>query len=133
VRALAVLLGGPRRFGIPLPWLTGLTVLLPYLFDVILTLARRARRRERLWQAHREHLYQRLLRTGLSHAQVLKMNLWRFGVCGALALAGHLWAGGWRWVAFAAALGVMLHYWRVVLARERAALAAAGAPAASIS
>jgi hypothetical protein len=36
----------------------------------VATLADRIRRGERFWQGHRDHLYQRLTRAGLSHAQV---------------------------------------------------------------
>jgi UDP-GlcNAc:undecaprenyl-phosphate GlcNAc-1-phosphate transferase len=45
-------------------------LLSPLLFDAVATLADRIRRGERFWQGHRDHLYQRLTRAGLSHAQV---------------------------------------------------------------
>jgi hypothetical protein len=35
--------------------------------DATLTLAKRLLRRERVWQAHREHYYQRLVRMGFGH------------------------------------------------------------------
>lgn len=38
-----------------------------FVFDSILTLMRRLWRREKIWQAHREHIYQRLVLSGLSH------------------------------------------------------------------
>lgn len=41
-----------------------------FLFDSIVTITRRALRREKVWVAHREHLYQRLVATGLSHSNV---------------------------------------------------------------
>lgn len=41
-----------------------------FLFDSIITITRRALRREKLWVAHREHLYQRLVASGLSHSNV---------------------------------------------------------------
>lgn len=41
-----------------------------FVFDSIVTLVRRAFRREKVWRAHREHLYQRLVSSGLSHAAV---------------------------------------------------------------
>ena len=48
-------------------------LLLPayYLADASLTLARRLLRRERIWQAHREHFYQHAVRQGRSHAFVV--------------------------------------------------------------
>lgn len=47
-------------------------LLLPsaFMLDGLLTLAARARRRRQLARAHREHLYQWLVRSGASHAQV---------------------------------------------------------------
>ena len=39
----------------------------PFIVDATLTLAQRAARGERFWQAHREHYYQRLVRMGLGH------------------------------------------------------------------
>jgi UDP-GlcNAc:undecaprenyl-phosphate/decaprenyl-phosphate GlcNAc-1-phosphate transferase len=38
-----------------------------FIVDATLTLARRAARGRRVWQAHREHYYQRLVRMGLGH------------------------------------------------------------------
>ena len=45
-------------------------VLTPFLFDAGLTLAIRVGNREPIWQAHRSHIYQRLLKTGVSHLHV---------------------------------------------------------------
>jgi UDP-N-acetylmuramyl pentapeptide phosphotransferase/UDP-N-acetylglucosamine-1-phosphate transferase len=39
----------------------------PFIADATLTLARRTYRRERIWQAHRDHYYQRLVLMGLGH------------------------------------------------------------------
>lgn len=38
-----------------------------FIVDASVTLARRLLRRERIWQAHREHYYQRLIRMGFGH------------------------------------------------------------------
>lgn len=40
----------------------------PFLFDSTFTLLRRSRARENIFTAHRSHLYQRLVKSGLSHA-----------------------------------------------------------------
>lgn len=45
-------------------------VFLPLLYDVALTLASRMIRRRNILQAHREHLYQLMMRSGASHATV---------------------------------------------------------------
>ena len=39
----------------------------PFIGDATLTLVRRLARGERVWQAHREHYYQRMVRMGLGH------------------------------------------------------------------
>jgi UDP-N-acetylmuramyl pentapeptide phosphotransferase/UDP-N-acetylglucosamine-1-phosphate transferase len=44
-----------------------LAVFAPFIADASLTLARRAARGERVWQAHRDHYYQRMVRGGLGH------------------------------------------------------------------
>jgi UDP-N-acetylmuramyl pentapeptide phosphotransferase/UDP-N-acetylglucosamine-1-phosphate transferase len=51
-------------------WAPALILPAYYLADATITIARRALRRERVWQAHAEHYYQRAVRSGLSHAQV---------------------------------------------------------------
>jgi UDP-N-acetylmuramyl pentapeptide phosphotransferase/UDP-N-acetylglucosamine-1-phosphate transferase len=59
----------------------GILFLWPFVFDTAFTLLRRVRRRENLLHAHRSHLYQRLVLTGLSHRSVTMMY-------GVLAIAG---------------------------------------------
>jgi Fuc2NAc and GlcNAc transferase len=41
-----------------------------FLFDSIVTIVRRAIRGEKIWIAHREHLFQRLVHAGLTHRRV---------------------------------------------------------------
>lgn len=41
-----------------------------FLFDSLVTIGRRAIRGEKIWTAHREHLFQRLVSSGYSHRQV---------------------------------------------------------------
>jgi UDP-N-acetylmuramyl pentapeptide phosphotransferase/UDP-N-acetylglucosamine-1-phosphate transferase len=53
----------------PLVWLIAVSLWF-FLVDATWTLLRRAGRGERLHQAHREHLYQRLVISGWSHARV---------------------------------------------------------------
>lgn len=42
----------------------------PFIVDATVTLLRRGIQGERVWQAHREHLYQRLVRSGWSHRRL---------------------------------------------------------------
>lgn len=41
-----------------------------FLFDSVITIVRRAARGEKIWTAHREHLFQRLVLSGYSHRRV---------------------------------------------------------------
>jgi UDP-N-acetylmuramyl pentapeptide phosphotransferase/UDP-N-acetylglucosamine-1-phosphate transferase len=65
--------------------LTGLAGL-PFLLDVGVTLAIRLARRERIWQSHRQHLYQRLVVGGWSHARVTTLYLFVSSVIGVSAI-----------------------------------------------
>ncbi|UDG82438.1 MraY family glycosyltransferase [Candidatus Vallotia cooleyia] len=40
----------------------------PFISDASITLLKRVIRKERFWKAHREHYYQRMIRSGLGHA-----------------------------------------------------------------
>ena len=64
-----------------------------FLVDASLTLMRRMLRREKWWQAHRSHYYQRAVQLGWSHAyvssMVLLINLLLAGLASAL-VAGVL-------------------------------------------
>ena len=48
-------------------------VFLPFIADATVTLARRTLRGDRIWRAHREHYYQRLVRMGFGHSGVLAL------------------------------------------------------------
>ena len=56
----------------------------PFVADATVTLLRRLLRREKIWQAHREHYYQRLIQSGFSHARTT--GIW----AGAMLLAALL-------------------------------------------
>jgi len=48
-------------------WWFPLLVFAPFIVDASVTLARRLLRREKVWEAHRDHYYQRLVRLGWGH------------------------------------------------------------------
>ncbi|MGH8762265.1 MAG: MraY family glycosyltransferase [Nitrosospira sp.] len=48
------------------PWLP-ILVFSPFIVDASVTLLKRGLRREKIWQAHREHYYQRLVQSGFGH------------------------------------------------------------------
>lgn len=52
-------------------------VILPlyFVFDASLTLLRRVLKGEKIWEAHRQHLYQKAALSGLTHAQVVRRIL----------------------------------------------------------
>ncbi len=50
--------------------IVALLLALYYLSDATLTLLKRALRKEKIWQAHREHFYQQAVKSGLRHDQV---------------------------------------------------------------
>jgi UDP-N-acetylmuramyl pentapeptide phosphotransferase/UDP-N-acetylglucosamine-1-phosphate transferase len=66
--ALAVI--GGRREGV-FPLWVGLLVFSPFLFDATWTLLRRLARKQRIWEPHRTHCYQRLVTAGWGQRKTL--------------------------------------------------------------
>lgn len=64
-----------------------LLVFSPFVVDATVTLATRALRGEKVWQAHRNHAYQRFIRTGWSHRQLALNAYVLMAACAASALA----------------------------------------------
>lgn len=56
--------------GLNIPFLAFLILYAVYLADTGVTLLHRVIKREKWWQAHRSHFYQRAVQSGFSHAQV---------------------------------------------------------------
>jgi UDP-N-acetylmuramyl pentapeptide phosphotransferase/UDP-N-acetylglucosamine-1-phosphate transferase len=81
-------------------WVPALILPLYYLADATLTLLMRAARGERIWQAHREHFYQRALAPDGNHGAVLLLIVGGNIALLALAAAAVLWP----WPALALAL-----------------------------
>lgn len=73
--AAALSLWADRAGLFPL-WLSVL-VFSPFVIDATLTLVRRTLRGERIWEAHRNHYYQRLVQAGWSHRRTV---LWEYGL-----------------------------------------------------
>jgi UDP-GlcNAc:undecaprenyl-phosphate GlcNAc-1-phosphate transferase len=69
VLATLAVIGAGEEGGRMSLWLVPILIL-PLLFDAVLTLALRALRGEDVTKPHRDHVYQILVRAGLSHAQV---------------------------------------------------------------
>ena len=83
-------------------------VFAPFIVDASMTLARRLLRGEKFWQAHREHYYQRMVRSGMGHARTAA--IWYAVMAVGIALA--LFARGRRpavqWCVVAAWIVVLL-------------------------
>jgi UDP-N-acetylmuramyl pentapeptide phosphotransferase/UDP-N-acetylglucosamine-1-phosphate transferase len=86
-------------------WLPALILPAYFLADSTLTLLRRLGRGERVWEAHREHFYQRAVQAGLGHATVVRRV-----ILADLLLIGCAWAAaqGWRVAALVVAAVVVI-------------------------
>jgi len=96
-----------------------LLVFLPFIADATVTLARRVWHRERLWEGHRGHFYQRLHQLGAGHGGTLAIYASAMVGTAATALACRLWAPIAGWWALAAWIAVVLmlfatidYHWR---------------------
>jgi UDP-N-acetylmuramyl pentapeptide phosphotransferase/UDP-N-acetylglucosamine-1-phosphate transferase len=84
-----------------------LLVFLPFVADASVTLARRMLRRERWWEGHRSHYYQRLAQSGAGHAGTLRVYVALIAGAAGTALAclvAEPDAGWWALAAWLAAL-----------------------------
>jgi len=84
-----------------------LLVFAPFVVDASVTLVRRGLRGERVWQAHREHYYQRLVRMGWSHRRLALHEYALMAALGASALALQTTPDVVQWAGLAAWLGVL--------------------------
>ena len=58
----------------------------PFVCDATLTLVKRLLRRERVWQAHKDHYYQRLVRMGFGHRGAAWIEYAAMAACAAAAV-----------------------------------------------
>ena len=89
-------------------------LLLPFLSDVLLTLAWRTKHGKKLWVAHLDHTYQIAMKAGLKHAQVAGVHaVWALNA--AVVAVGAAMVGGYAPViAFVALLAISTWvHWRV--------------------
>jgi Fuc2NAc and GlcNAc transferase len=94
--------------------------LAPFLCDGTFTLLRRLFRGEKIWEAHRTHLYQRAVSSGLQHHDVLvRYAAWTaFGVV--TAAADVHTSGRYTWLFGVSHVVCFIAIWRWVCSRERA-------------
>jgi len=74
-----------------------LLVFSPFIVDASITLLKRLARGERIWQAHREHYYQRLVRLGWGHRRTVLVEYGLMIACGLSAVATAPDSVGWQW------------------------------------
>lgn len=61
----------------------------PFIVDATVTLMRRALRLEKIWMAHRQHYYQRVVLSGWSHRRTVLAEYGVMILCGGLAVLYH--------------------------------------------
>jgi UDP-N-acetylmuramyl pentapeptide phosphotransferase/UDP-N-acetylglucosamine-1-phosphate transferase len=83
----------------------------PFLLDGTFTICRRALKREPIWRAHRSHLYQRAVQTGLGHREVLLVYVGWMGIAAGGAIAHPI-------VGWVASLITLVVVWWWVVRRE---------------
>jgi UDP-N-acetylmuramyl pentapeptide phosphotransferase/UDP-N-acetylglucosamine-1-phosphate transferase len=79
----------------------------PFIGDATVTLLRRLLRGERVWQAHREHYYQRMVRMGLGHRATAWAAYACMLPCALAALWGRTQPPGLQAAAFAGASALL--------------------------
>ncbi len=89
------------------PWWFPLLVFSPFIVDASVTLLRRLLTGARVWEAHRDHYYQRLVRLGLGHRGTAFAEYVLMTVC-ALAALGAMTLPAWGQYLVLGA-GVMLY------------------------
>ena len=70
----------------------------PFILDATITVLRRAWQRQRIWEAHRDHYYQRLVLSGWSHRQTVLAEYGIMILCGGLAVLYQDASEEWRLV-----------------------------------
>ena len=95
------------------PWFP-LVVFAPFIVDASVTLTRRVMRGERVWEAHRQHYYQRLILSGWTHRRTAISEYGLMIVCGIVALVGlHQPPAGQIALVFGLALVLAVAMWSV--------------------
>jgi len=83
-------------------------VFAPFVCDATLTLIKRLLRRERVWQAHRDHYYQRLVRMGFGHRGTAAIEYMAMLACAVTALFARNAAVSVQVASLAAATAALL-------------------------
>ena len=76
----------------------------PFFLDATVTILKRIARREPFWRAHREHYYQRLIRSGWSHRRTALAEYVLMALSGGLAVVMLDWSTQAQWLGLGAAV-----------------------------
>jgi UDP-GlcNAc:undecaprenyl-phosphate/decaprenyl-phosphate GlcNAc-1-phosphate transferase len=95
------------------PWLFPILVFSPFIMDAGVTLVRRALHREKVWQAHRSHYYQRVILLGATHRQLAWATYALMLVMTGLAVAVWAFPQHSAWVLVAAAATYFMVFWSI--------------------
>jgi UDP-N-acetylmuramyl pentapeptide phosphotransferase/UDP-N-acetylglucosamine-1-phosphate transferase len=115
---LGLFVGASFLVGQPVPVVPAGLVLAPFLLDTGFTLVRRGLAGKNLFAAHREHLYQRLVRAGRGHREVAAGYALATAILGAVALAWGEMPGVARVLALGAVIVAAIAYIRWVRGQE---------------
>jgi hypothetical protein len=91
----------------------------PFIVDATVTLSRRILRRKRIWEAHREHYYQRLVLSGWSHRRTVLAEYGVMILCGGLAVLYHHSTDKMRLIILGAWVGMFFLLGSLVAKLER--------------
>ena len=100
----------------------------PFIVDATVTLARRTFRRKKIWQAHREHYYQRLVLIGWSHRRTVLSEYGVMMLCGGLAVSYHHATDSVRLLILGAWAGLFVLFAMLVHRLERKTIVSCPAP-----
>lgn len=89
-------------------WWFPLLVFSPFIADASITLIRRGVSGARVWEAHRDHYYQRLVQLGLGHRGTALAEYTLMLVCAAAALWALTQQAATQWLVLAAAAALYL-------------------------
>lgn len=98
-------------------WWFPLVLFSPFIVDASVTLVRRLLRRERVWEAHRDHYYQRLVLMGWGHRKTALAEYALMLACGGIGLLAMTQNDAAQ---IAVLSGIALAYLAMIVALERA-------------
>ena len=100
----------------------------PFIVDATVTLTRRAFQRKKIWEAHREHYYQRVVLSGWSHRLTVLAEYGVMILCGGLAVWYHHSTDGLRLCILGGWMGLFVLLAMLVSRLERSAASTSPVP-----